>query len=661
MADCGSTGTTLDRVAQSLLGNHQQSVGGGGSATNGGQILATLLGHAAASMLQQQSQQRPVPVLSLSLSAQPNEQLNQVLSTGTLQPSPQIESVVYQNTTFTATKNSIPPLTIVPVQRSAQSLIFNNGRPPTGLHSSHPQQGLPRPPMFHHPYQQQQHHYQQQNHHDALVVHRFHQQHQQHQQIQMQIHQQQLHHQFLAMQMQQQEQHTMWMHQQNLQKQQQQYYQQQHDHQQNRQRQQNKEVAVQGHEGVVEPVALDDLTKAWAEALRDNTSDIEHGGNTIAGHEGLVGPVGIDELAAAWAKAQGEQEEHWLGEDSLYGTDNNLWTGGDEEGQDSSTQYEFANAKESWTAQEMETNWMEEGYREFELGNMGPAIRAFEYELLRDGDSGHAAAAWTMLGRCHAEHDMDAMAIPCLEQAVDRDPYSVSARLALGVSYVNELNHTQALHHLQAWITHNPKFAGLDIGDDVYGSSIGTSDKHSTGGATRAAEAAFEEVQRLLLAALEFQATMGNGEDTADILEALGVVYNVSRDYDAAIDAFRKACDSRPADYQLWNKLGATLANSNQSEEALPAYQNALQLKPKYARAWLNTAISHSNLNQFEEAARCYLQTLSLNPAALHCWSYLRIALSCAERYDLLQAASERDIMTLKQHFDFVLYNDKSS
>ena len=157
---------------------------------------------------------------------------------------------------------------------------------------------------------------------------------------------------------------------------------------------------------------------------------------------------------------------------------------------------------------------------------------------------------------------------------------------------------------------------------------------------------------------MEYQTTNDDPSSTADIFEALGVVYNVSRDYDAAVDVFRQACELRPADYQLWNKLGATLANGTRSDEALPAYHRALQLKPKYARAWLNMAISHSNLQQYEDAARCYLQTLSLNPAAVHCWSYLRIALSCSERWDLIPAAAAQDLEAFREHFDFVVYNN---
>ena len=166
-------------------------------------------------------------------------------------------------------------------------------------------------------------------------------------------------------------------------------------------------------------------------------------------------------------------------------------------------------------------------------------------------------------------------------------------------------------------------------------------------------ESAFDEVKRLLLSALDIDAS-----DAGDIYEALGVIYNVNKDYEAAAEAFRKAVEARPDDYQLWNKLGATLANGNQSDQALPNYHKALQIKPKYARAWLNMAISHSNLQNHEEAARCYLQTLSLNPSATHCWSYLRMALSCSEKWDLLPLVFDQNVKLFQEHYDFVLYDD---
>merc|ERR1712151_489308 len=98
-----------------------------------------------------------------------------------------------------------------------------------------------------------------------------------------------------------------------------------------------------------------------------------------------------------------------------------------------------------------------------------------------------------------------------------------------------------------------------------------------------------DEVMQLML-----QAEKHSGGDPG-VQEVLGVLYNVSNDYDHAVEAFKTAISRKPDDYALWNKLGATLANSERSKQAMPAYHRALELKPKYARGWLNLGISHMN------------------------------------------------------------------
>lgn len=68
--------------------------------------------------------------------------------------------------------------------------------------------------------------------------------------------------------------------------------------------------------------------------------------------------------------------------------------------------------------------------------------------------------------------------------------------------------------------------------------------------------------------------------ENADVHIVLGVLYNLSKEYDRAIESFRTALKLKPNDYSLWNKLGATQANSVQSADAIEAYQRVIRLVP---------------------------------------------------------------------------------
>ncbi len=286
-----------------------------------------------------------------------------------------------------------------------------------------------------------------------------------------------------------------------------------------------------------------------------------------------------------------------------------------------SQEYNFAEDNEYLGA----SNPMEAGMDAFVRGDIATALLCFEAEIQQSPSN---SEAWRMLGQCHAENDQDRRAIECLERASEHDPYNLNALLSLGVSYVNELNSGNALHNLKGWIQHNPKYSELKAEVDYYSDG-----------------SLMDEVMQLMLKAEQ------RNPDDVDVKIVLGVLYNVSRNYECAAEAFKSALAMAPQNHSTWNKLGATLANFNRSHEAIEAYREVLSKRPMYVRGWLNLGISLANLEKNEQAAKCYIRALCLNPEACHIWTYVRIAFTSMKRHDLAQIAASEDVEALRKQY----------
>jgi tetratricopeptide (TPR) repeat protein len=113
--------------------------------------------------------------------------------------------------------------------------------------------------------------------------------------------------------------------------------------------------------------------------------------------------------------------------------------------------------------------------------------------------------------------------------------------LDLSCSYTNNLSRFGALNNLKKWILNHPLYGTKNDENDL-SNDIKTLEK---------------DVLNLFLSALE--------KDSKDVslYTALGVLYNITNDYDSAEKFFLKAIEINPDSFALWNKLGATRANSN--------------------------------------------------------------------------------------------------
>ena len=305
----------------------------------------------------------------------------------------------------------------------------------------------------------------------------------------------------------------------------------------------------------------------------------------------------------------------------------------------------------------------EEGNDLLHAGAVASAALAFEAACQKDSQH---VEAWQQLGHALQESEKDPLAVIALRKAVELDPLCLPNYLSLSASLTNEGHAGAALGILRQWLRYHPEYASYTVdsitseGDEMVSEYLEVNaDEHQA-----------------LSSSLEQAAVYSNTDP--DLHLALGIVHNLSHEYDLAAADFQSALALRSDDAILWNQLGATLANGNRSQEALQAYDRALDIKPGNVRVHYNRGISLSNLGEYAEAVRTFLRAVHLQNEAtsetsledkadgpmLHqytlfrraectreIWNMMRLTLHQMDRSDLIELTTRNDITALANEF----------
>ena len=240
-----------------------------------------------------------------------------------------------------------------------------------------------------------------------------------------------------------------------------------------------------------------------------------------------------------------------------------------------------------------------------EHGNLSLAALAFEAAVQQNPDH---VEAWTLLGSAQAQNEKESPAIRALQRAFALDPNNLDALMGLAISYTNEGYDSPAYRTLERWLS--VKYPQIHPPDQVSeAADLGFTDRHLL----------HERVTNLFIRAAQLSPS-GEHMDP-DVQVGLGVLFYSDEEYEKAIDCFSAALESTETGmvnregqvHLLWNRLGATLANSGRSEDAIAAYEKALTENPNFVRARYNLGVSCINIGCYPEAAQHLLGALSMH------------------------------------------------
>ncbi|KAM3963058.1 peroxisomal biogenesis factor 5 [Aphomia sociella] len=288
---------------------------------------------------------------------------------------------------------------------------------------------------------------------------------------------------------------------------------------------------------------------------------------------------------------------------------------------------------------------LEIGKEKLKMGDVPGAVLCFEAAAQQNPQS---AEAWFLLGTTQAENEQDPHAITALKKSLEIDPRQLEAYITLAAAYTNENMAKFAFMSLLEWLKASPKYNDLFPHDiDPKKFDLKSLETH---------------VKSLYLKAAQLNPSVID----PDVQNALGVVFNISREYDKAVDCFKTALMVSGDDPKLWNRLGATLANSERSEEAVDAYQQALNLEPGFIRARYNVGITCMNLGAHRQAAEHFLlalnqqykskemhpDSISIDTSSSTIWTTLRMVCSFMGEHELAKLVDERNLTELNKYFE---------
>lgn len=111
----------------------------------------------------------------------------------------------------------------------------------------------------------------------------------------------------------------------------------------------------------------------------------------------------------------------------------------------------------------------------------------------------------------------------------------------------------------------------------------------------------------------------------AYFLENLGRAYYSNNNLESAIEAYKKALEVEPDNFDIWFNLALALKKNQQTDDAIKAFQKAISIKPDAFDAYFNLGNIYTGKNDTLSAIDAYQKSVDYNPRDLDAQYFLSI------------------------------------
>jgi len=127
----------------------------------------------------------------------------------------------------------------------------------------------------------------------------------------------------------------------------------------------------------------------------------------------------------------------------------------------------------------------------------------------------------------------------------------------------------------------------------------------------------------------------------------MGVAYGDWGDYNKEIECCRKAIELDPKHAYSWNNMGVAYETLGDYNKAIECFRKAAELDPKFATPWSNMGVAYGYLGDYNKAIECCRKAIELDPKYTNPWNNMGFAYNALGDYqkaiESLQRAIELD------------------